>query len=125
MDLWSQLIGRKDPTLVVVEAEGWLTLPTTAAVERAMERRCAKEAWTDASSEQGHEFHVLVVRPGSMFGLGNRLQIQSLGDVLADLDPEVSRAAIEQMAADSVTTTAARALARKDEGGAWQVKVAI
>lgn len=125
MDLWGQLIGRKDQTLVVVEATGWVEMPASAALDRTLERRRQREKWTDA--EEGHDFHVLLARRrrGMTSLRPDLIDVDVFGVTAAVLDQSSAEHVLDQMRAADATATAAKARATCREDGTWKVEVLL
>lgn len=122
MDIFQKLFGVHEPTLIVIESDRWLTLPSTPALNKAMERRARKEKWENVQGEPGVDFRCIVFLKGG--GTSGFLEIHSLGVPLASLTNEQSAPAMEQMRADNgVRATSVHARAYRDEDGFWQVSV--
>lgn len=125
MDLWGQLIGKKEQTLVVVDGEDWHEVPPSRALDRSLAKRATKEGWTD--SEGGHEFHVLLTRSDSRDTTTRDILVEIVvGGILAErLGPDRAGRAIEQMRTNGAFATAAQATARVDAEGRWTVRVLL
>ncbi|QPK81481.1 hypothetical protein G7Y41_01020 [Schaalia sp. ZJ405] len=122
MDFFQKLFGVHEPTLMVIESDRWLTIPQSAEVDRAIERRARKERWSDHREKPGHEFHSIASIRGG--GTSGYLEIQSLGYVLCSLSHEDSASALEQMRADNgLRATSVRCRAFLDEDERWLVSL--
>lgn len=128
MDLWGQLIGKKEQNLVVVEGEEWVGLTASRALDRSMDRRAAKEGWED--SGEGHEFHVLLTRTDARDRTTAGIQLEVLvnGVVTDRLGSDTVGRAIEQMRVNDAYAAAARAVATRSaspDGTRWTLRVEL
>lgn len=125
MDLWGQLIGKKEQTLVVVEGEDWFEVPASRALDKSLTRRSSKEEWTD--SDEGHEFHVLLTRSDSRDRTAGGILLEILvnGVLVAQVGPDTAGNVIEQMRLNDAYAAAAQARARLGSDGHWQLRVLL
>lgn len=128
MDLWGRLIGKKDPTLVVVEGEEWVDLTASRSLDRSMDRRAAKEKWQD--SGEGHEFHVLLTRTDARDRATDGIQLEVLvnGVVTDRLGSDTVGRAIDQMRVNDAYAAAAHAVATRSaapDGTHWALRVRL
>ncbi|MDO4259215.1 MAG: hypothetical protein Q4C87_06820 [Actinomycetaceae bacterium] len=121
MDLWGQLIGRKDPSIVALQSENWVDIPSSPGLQTALSRRAHKEVW-EVGPEVPH--FVLATLRLDYLGKPASLEILSGGVPLARFTPDEVPGAIREMVNAQVTSVAAKALARY-EGGTWSLKVGL
>ncbi|WP_022869076.1 hypothetical protein [Schaalia vaccimaxillae] len=122
MDFFQKLLGAHEPTLMTIESDRWIDAPLTGAGAAHLEKRCAKEKWTDHRDEEGHEFLALAMIEGG--GMTGVLKISSQVYPLVTLTREQSEPAMAQMRADhDLRTTTVRARAQLDKDGRWRLSL--
>ncbi|WP_026459760.1 hypothetical protein [Schaalia suimastitidis] len=122
MDLWSQLIGRQEPRVVVIESDHWISLPKSAAVDTAMERRARKEQWDEG--QDVHLCHLLVMQSVSSGGGNSRVELHGGGRFLALLDHATAARAQAHLKTAGQLVAAVRCYARRDVDG-WHLRLNI
>ncbi len=125
MDLWGQWVGKKDPTLIVLEGGQWRDVTVEKKLARALEKRAEREKWDDVS--EGHEFYALIVRRASsmMAPTPDLLDVDVCGVTVMTLTIDEVEDVLEQMRVSDATATAAPARAVRDAEGIWLLSVCV